>query len=152
MDSYNPFEFLDDSDHFNDVMETVYDGEGMPINNQDNIPTVLYNLSDSDSYDENPHVATDANEEAVRLTDLKNLKTVISVSTNYNGGNLTNYLKQIPGLIILPLSAVSMIRKPSGGHTYNPVVLTYIPKGPAENYSHLGNFNNAINCIYSCTK
>lgn len=145
MYSFNPF----DSDTFPGAEDNFFvEGEG-EFPNMDNVPIVQYDLSPSDSPDDTVNVVTDPNEDAIKLTDIKNIRSVISSTTNYTGGSLTNYLKTVPGLIILPLSAVTLIRKPSGGHLFNPKALLYIPNKGAENYTHLQNFNQAIELINS---
>ena len=148
MDSSHPFMLLNESDTFDDFDETFFPPEGT-FPSPDNIPLVQYDLSPSDSSDDNVHVVTDPTEDSIKITDVKNVRSVISSTTNFAGGSLTNYLKNVPGLIILPLSAVTFIRKPSGGHIYNPKALVYIPNKGIENYSHLPNFNQAIGLVHS---
>lgn len=150
---FNPY----DSDTFPEPEPFYYDDPDFPMDNQDEVhsePNLLppyiqqtMQVIDESSEEEEPHFASDPNEDSIHTCGCSNLKTVVSVLTNYNGGNLTKHLQGIPGLIILPLDAVTMIRRPSGNHKNDPKILLYIPKGPEEDYSHMPNFNEAINLL-----
>ena len=151
---FNPY----DSDTFPEPEPFYYDSEEFPmdvsneVNSEPNllppfVQQTMQIIESSSEEDEEPHFATNPQEDSIHLCGCSNLKTVVSVLTNYSGGNLTKHLSQIPGLIILPLSAVTMVRRPSGNHKNDPKILLYIPKGPEENYQHLENFNMAIGVL-----
>lgn len=145
----NPYDSdtFPDPDHFDESMPEIDPTIPNPF---DNVPfPYLSNISDSSSSDSDPHIATDPSEPAIHMTDLKNIRTFIGAITKYPGGNLSNYLKEVPGLIILPLSAVSMLRKPSGHHTANPPAIVYFPEQGLDHYVNLANFNEAIRLLYS---
>ena len=122
------------------------DENGNPIMppNQMGIPGAIENTSSDDS---DPHVASDPNEETIHMSDLKNIRTVLSILTHFPGGYLTSHLKQFPGLICLPLSAVSMLRKPTGSHTSNPPAIIYLPLDGPDAHPHMTNFNEAIRLL-----
>lgn len=75
----------------------------------------------------------------ITTTDIKNLKAVVQAKSNYNGeGQLSSYLKNVPGLIILPLHAITFIRKPVSHHRSNPQALVYFHSdSEAEDYPNL---------------
>ena len=151
---FNPY----DSDTFPDPEPFYYDDPEFPMDTQSDVhsqPNLLppfvqqtmQIIEDSSEEDEEPHFATDPSEDSIHMCGCSNLKTVVSVLTGYDGGNLTKHLQGKPGLIILPLDAVTMIRRPSGNHKNDPKIILYIPKGPEEQYSHMGNFNEAIRLL-----
>lgn len=144
MYSFNPF----DSDTFPDAEVNSFE-DNSQFTDMDDVPIVQYNVTPPDFFTDTGNVVTDSNEESIKITDVKNIKSVVSSLTNYKGGSLSNYLKNFPGLIVLPLSAVTLIRKPSGGHLFNPKILLYIPNKGIENYEHMQNFNQAIALINS---
>lgn len=106
----------------------------------------LPQISVSDSESDVP-VATNE-DHCVTTTDLKNLKAVVQTKTHYDGSmNISSWLKQYPGLIILPLDAISYIRKPTGHHMKNPQALVYLQDGTcAQNYN---DFVEAVDFFYS---
>lgn len=89
-------------------------------------PLPQIDITPSESESDIP-VATNA-DTCVTTTDLAHLKTVIQTKTNYDGScQLSTYLKHYPGIIIMPLSCISYVRKPVGHHKANPQVLVYAP-------------------------
>lgn len=123
------------------------------------LPTCLHNESssstgsDSETYSENPEppIRTDPTEDAIHLTDLKNLRQTLGTLSNYNGGQLGQHLKSFQGLIVMPLHAVSVLRVPHGTHTLNPHVLIYFPTKLLDRYPHLETFNKSISMVYPNT-
>lgn len=106
--------------------------------------------SESETYSENPEpsIRTDPTEDAVHLTDLKNLRQTLGTLSNYNGGQLGQHLKSFQGLLVMPLHAVSVLRIPHGTHTLNPNVLIYFPTKLLDRYPHLETFNKSIGMVY----
>lgn len=149
MYEFNPFDSdtFPDPDHFDEEAPYVLDEQGNPVSVEGPVPAAIFPGTDSSSSDENPHVASDPSSDAIHMTDLKNIRTVLSILTRYPGGVLSNHLKQFPGLIILPLDAVSMLRKPTGNHIANPTAILYVPNGSPEEYSIFNNFNEAIRLL-----
>jgi len=72
-------------------------------------------------------VATMENNEAFLKTTVSNLRTVLATRTRFNGGRLASYLSNFRGCIIMPLSALSLIREPTGHHQKDPTVVVYQP-------------------------
>lgn len=148
MFSFNPF----DSDtypepEFEETAPMELDEQGNPIFPPPTQMPMPVAIEDSSSDDSDPHVASDPNENSIHMSDLKNIRTVLSILTHFPGGNLTTHLKQFPGLICLPLSAVSMLRKPSGNHINNPPAIIYLPLDGPDAHPHMVNFNEAIRLI-----
>ena len=152
---FNPF----DSDTFPEPDPLLFDDQEIPVDTKNEVhsepnllpPFIQQSVQLVDEYseeeDEEPHFATDPSENSIHMCGCSNLKTVVSVLTGYDGGNLTKHLQGVPGLIILPLDAVTMIRRPTGNHKNDPKIILYVPKGPEEEYSHMGNFNEAIKLL-----
>ena len=151
--SFNPY----DSDTFPEPEPFFYDDPEFPMDTQSDVhsePNLLppfiqqtMQIIEDSEEDEEPHFASDPSEDSMHMCGCSNLKTVVSVLTGYDGGNLTKHLSGKPGLIILPLDAVTMVRRPTGNHKNDPKILLYIPKGPEEKYSHMSNFNEAIKLL-----
>lgn len=79
-----------------------------------------------ESSDPEPQVVT-SEDHCATVTTLSNLTAVVKTRTNYDGeGQLGSYLKQYPGLIILPIHAVTFIRKPTGSHRSDPPAIVYV--------------------------
>lgn len=154
--SFNPFDsddYPENSQEFNpeepeDIIPMDEDGNPIQIPRTQPFPLPIISTS-STSDDEEPNVASDPYEESIHMSDLKNIRTVLSLLTRYPGGVLSSHLKDKQGLIMLPLSAVSMLRKPSGKHQCNPPAIIYYPKDGPENTPHMDQFNHAIRLIYS---
>ena len=147
MYSFNPF----DSDtypepEFEEAMPMELDEDGNPIMPPPQMAMPVA-IDSSSSDDSDPHVASDPNEETIHMSDLKNIRTVLSILTHFPGGNLTSHLKQFPGLICLPISAVSMLRKPSGNHIANPPAIIYLPLDGPDAHPYMTNFNEAIRLL-----
>lgn len=96
-----------------------------------------------------PSVATDPQEPAVLLTDIKNIRQILATRVGFNGGQLGTHLKSVEGLIVLPLHAVSILRIPHGRHVGNPPCLIFHPTERLENYNHLPQFQESINILYN---
>ena len=80
----------------------------------------------SESESEVPVATND--DHCITTTDIAHLKTVIQTKTFFHGdGQLSKFLRFCPGLIIMPLSCLPYIRKPTKTHKCNPQVLVYIP-------------------------
>lgn len=104
-------------------------------------PLPQISLSDTDDTDVPVEVN---NNGTVITTDLKNLKAVIQTKSNYQKNErLSDYLKRWPGLMIMPLSAISFIRKPVNKHLKNPQILLYMPNPGEELNSGFPNFIEA---------
>lgn len=153
--NFNPFDSDDYPENFQEydpeipsdnITEEGCDNHLQESNHHLPLPIISTTSSETD---EEPNVACDPNEDTIHMSDLKNIRTVLSLLTRYPGGILSNHLKDKQGLIILPLSAVSMLRKPSGKHICNPPAIIYYPTMGPENYSHMQQFNEAIRLIYS---
>lgn len=95
----------------------------------------------------NPGYVVDPSEDSIHFTDCLNLKSVVSTLTQYEGGSFVKHLTQFPGLIIMPLTGCTYIRKPNKTHIRNPNILIYLPKGEYHSYQHLNNFNYAIDML-----
>lgn len=106
-----------------------------------------YSCTETTSESEVPVVTTE--DCCVTTTDLKNLKAVVQAKTNYTGeGQLSSYLKDVPGLIILPLHAVTFIRKPVNHHRSNPQALVYIHSdSQSQDYPNLENMLDFFSAI-----
>ena len=66
----------------------------------------------------------------VFMTTLSNSKIAIAAKLGFHGEpiSVSQFVKYHPGLVILPLSALSMIRKPSGSHKKDPKLIIYLPE------------------------
>lgn len=84
------------------------------------------NRSESSSSPE-VFVATCTNNAAYVKTTVSNLRTVLATRTEFNGGRLASYLSNFRGCIVMPLSALSLIREPTGHHQKDPTVVVYQP-------------------------
>ena len=85
----------------------------------------------------------------ILCTDVAHMREVIASRTNYPGyGQLGKWLKQKPGLIILPLDAVSLIRTPLGGHISNPKVIIFHPTQSIEHYNQFPQFQESLRKFY----
>lgn len=152
--NFNPFdsdEFPEDFQEYNPEIppdSIPIDEDGNPILEQDNQPLPILNSSSSEE-DEEPNVASDPNESTIHMSDLKTIRAVLSLLTRSPGGILSHHLRDKQGLILLPLSAVSMLRKPSGRHDCNPPAIIYYPPEGPESAPHMQQFNEAIRLIYS---
>lgn len=84
---------------------------------------------------------------SIVFTDVKNLKPVLYTKTNYDQSmHISKWLTQFKGLIILPLDAISYIRKPTGKHIKNPKTIVFIQNGiDSQEYADL---NEAVRLIY----
>lgn len=151
MFNFNPF----DSDSFpqNDenISENTEDTQPFLLDEQGNpIPfQPLPNFINDSSEEEDPNIASDPNEQSIHMSDLKNIRIVLGLLTHYPGGVLSNHLKEKQGLIILPLSAVSMLRKPGGNHISNPPAIIYYPSEGPDSVPHMEQFNEALRLLYS---
>lgn len=94
------------------------------------------------------HVSTSTSDNDVVLTDLANVRQVLAARTNYSNGRLGNHLHGIPGLLILPLQAISTLRIPHGHHVANPKILIFQPKKDLKNYPELSNLVEALGILY----
>ena len=142
--AFNPFD-SDELEQFNNYEEPEpFDEEGNPIQQLQ-----IINEEESYSSDDTPNVASDPNEETIHMSDLENIRVVLSLLTKYPGGILSSHLKNHQGLIILPLQAISMIRKPTGNHQCNPPAIIYYPKDGPESAPHMPQFNEAMRLLYS---
>lgn len=104
-------------------------------------------MTESDETDTEPTIATNE-DHCITITDVKNLKPVLYTKTFYDESmHISKWLTQYTGLIILPLDAISLIRKPTGKHLKNPNVIVYIQDGP--NSSEYEDLNEAVRLIYS---
>ena len=126
--------------------------DGMPDDCEESYseePSTIYNLPPSSVSESESDVPVATNEDhCVVTTDLKDLKAVVQTKTHYDGSvHISNWLTQYPGLIILPLTAISFVRKPTGHHVKNPQVLVYLHDGHnAQNYT---DFAEAVDFLYS---
>lgn len=85
----------------------------------------------------------------ILCTDVAHMREVIASRTFYPGfGQLGKWLKNQPGLIILPLHAISLIRTPLGGHIANPKVIIFHPTKSKENYSQFPQFQECMRKFY----
>ena len=144
-----------------------YDSDTWPDPDEDNIPEILpdgaqplpYPLpqipieetsSESETESDAPPipVSTSTSDNDVVLTDLANVRQVLAARTNYSSGRLGNHLHGIPGLIILPLQAISTLRIPHGHHVANPRLLIFQPKKDLANYPELANLVEAMGVLY----
>lgn len=152
--NFNPFDSDDFPENFQES-NPEFSQDQIPIDEDGNpiLDQAVQNISITDSSsseeDEEPNVASDPNEESIHMSDLKNIRTVLGLLTRYPGGVLSNHLKDKQGLIILPLHAVSMLRKPCGKHIFNPPSIIYYPKEGPESATHMEQFNEAMRLIYS---
>lgn len=82
----------------------------------------------------------------VFMTTLSNSKIAIAAKLGFSGDPvpLSEFVKHHPGLVVLPLSALSMIRKPSGSHKKDPKVIIYLPEVAATG----GQFDTCIATLY----
>lgn len=106
--------------------------------------------SDSQTYSDYPEPATltSPNENAIHMTDLKNIREALATLSGFNGGQIGQFLKEKIGLLIMPLHAVSVLRIPHGNHVGNYPIIIYYPVQDLEKYPHLDTFNDAIKCLY----
>lgn len=121
-----------------DPMDPCYEEFGnVPFDESDQ--EYSYSCTETASESEVPVATTE--DCCITTTDLKNLKTVIQAKSNYTGeGQLSSYLKDVPGLIILPLHAVTFIRKPVSHHRSNPQALVYFHSdSQSQDYPNLEN-------------
>ena len=88
----------------------------------------------NDRYDEEPHIHTASDVDCVIMTDLDKLSEVLATRTFFHGGRLSDHVSRHRGCIILPLSAITQIRKPSGHHVANPKCLIYHELDPNQDY------------------
>ena len=149
--SFNPYDSDDYPEEFQEFHnDYTFDENGNPVQEQStqSLPLPVLNTSSSEDNEE-PNVATDPSEDSIHMSDLKSIRTVLGLITKTPGGILSQHLKNKQGLIILPLSAVSMLRKPSGKHINNPPAIIYYPSNGPESVPHLQQFNEAIRLIYS---
>ena len=119
-----------------------------PTNNSLPLPQISTTVSNVDTDNETTGYAVDPSEESIHLASFANIRDVLSVLTEYSNGQLSTHLKQIPGLLIMPLESVTLLRKPNNSHINNPNILIYLPRGDASSYPHLKNFNDAIACLH----
>lgn len=153
---FNPYdsdEFPEEFQEFNPELppdNIPIDENGNPVQAQGNQPLPLPAINTSSSEDdEEPNVACDPHEKSIHMSDLKSIRTALSLITKSPGGTLSNHLKRKRGLIILPLSAVAMLRKPCDKHVFNPPAIIYYPSKGPESAPHMQQFNEAIRLIYS---
>lgn len=132
-----------DSDTYENIGESEYEYDDPPvIEARSTLPTQYFEPQEDES---DIPIATN-DDHSITTTDIKNLKAVIQTKTCYSGDmQFSKYLKMYPGLIIMPLSCVSLLRKPNRDHKSNPQVLVYIPTED-ESYP---NFDEAINFLNS---
>ena len=65
-------------------------------------------------------------------TDLAHLRAVLATRTNHSGRILSRTLENYNGFLMLPLTAVSMIRFPDRLHHINSKVLVWLPLNDKE--------------------
>lgn len=150
---FNPY----DSDTWPDPDENTID-QSMELSQYNN-PSIdpsqvanqsssYYSESETESEAPPPQCAVAYNEPDVICTDLANIRQVLATRTNYTEGRLGNHLHGVPGLIILPLQAVSCLRIPHGHHVGNPKVLIFHPTRESTQYPTLGNFLESLAILY----
>lgn len=141
--SFNPY----DSDTYPEPDIQIFNGE---INEEENNGNnIQFTNDESSSSNEEVVVLSDPADPSIHMTNLENLRAVLSIITRFPGGVLSNFLKNFGGLIILPLSAVSMIRKPSSNHNNNPPAFVYYPENGPNSAPHMNQLNEVMRLIYS---
>ena len=88
----------------------------------------------NDRFDEEPNIHTANDVDCVIMTDLDKLSEVLATRTFFHGGRLSDHVSRHRGCLILPLSAITQIRKPSGHHVANPKCLIYHELDPNLDY------------------
>ena len=88
----------------------------------------------NDRFDDEPHVHTASDVDCVIMSDLDKLSEVLATRTFFHGGRLSDHVSRHRGCIILPLSAITQIRKPTGHHVANPKCLIYHELDPNLDY------------------
>lgn len=88
----------------------------------------------NDRYDEEPNIHTANDVDCVVMTSLDKLSEVLATRTFFHGGRLSEHVSRHRGCIILPLSAITQIRKPTGNHIANPMCIIYHEIDPNQNY------------------
>lgn len=88
----------------------------------------------NDRYDEEPHIHTANDVDCVIMTDMDKLSEVLATRTFFHGGRLSDHVARHRGCLILPLSAITLIRKPTGHHVANPKCLIYHELDPNLDY------------------
>lgn len=152
----NPY----DSDSWHEMVFGVENDNPFSITDAQTLPPDArgpYNIPDGDEYSDSetyseypePVTQTDPTEQTIHFTDLSNCREVLATLSNFNSGQIGQYLKSHQGLLILPLHAVSIFRIPHGHHTGNYPIIIYYPTQNLDRYPHLSNFNEAINALYT---
>lgn len=137
--SFNPY----DSDSWPDPID-----DDNNLNNEINEQTINFGNDSSSSNDEQILI-NDPNDPNIHITNLENLRVVLSLLSHFPGGILSNHLRNFPGLIILPISAISMIRKPTANHNANPSAFVYFPSDGQTLAPHLNQLNEVVRLLYS---
>ena len=110
-------------------------------------PGIIYE-SESEEFTSDTDPGVQVNfDEKVLMTTVTNLKAAIASRTGYHGEiQFSKFLKKIHGLIILPLSAITVLRFPTGAHKSDPMSILYIPSDA--NDQTYPNFQEADNWLF----
>ena len=105
--------------------------------------------SSSSSTEEESEVPVAVSEDScLTASDIRSAKAVIASRTGYlHDRTLSRHLHDVPGLIILPLWAISYLRTPQGEHKRNPQILLYFWN--PENCQNYNDLNNCLDCFYA---
>lgn len=150
---YDPFidfsQFPQEEESYSEIPENIENLNAHPPAMIPILPSqfTLPPMTSSEETDTETTVATNE-DHCITITDVKNLKTVLYTKTFYDESmHISKWLQQYQGLIILPLDAISLIRKPTGKHLKNPNVIVFIQDGP--NSSEYEELNEAVRLIYN---
>lgn len=108
----------------------------------------LFPSSSSDDSEEEDKPEIFSADDSVTLCHISNIAEVIASKSNFNGGRFSKYLEDQYGCLVLPLAAVSKLRKPKGDHKGDPPCIVFIPpKGP--DHVQYDNFSEAATTFFN---